>query len=348
VRHRTTVAIQSQSFLIDGRLTYAGRTWRGMRIEGLLLNSRTVQGTFDDLNPETRRRWDYADGPWDPRRNTEEFVAAMPQWRAHGLLSFTLNLQGGSPQGYSTQQPWHNSAFAADGALRPAYMERLELILTRADELGMAPMLGLFYFGQDQRLADEAAVVHATENATDWLLQRGFANVLVEIGNEVDNSSYTHHIIKPDRCHELIELVQQRSAGKVDTPSGRLLVGASLCGGRVPEDELTAPSDFILIHGNGVSDPERIRQMVDQVRSRKSYRDQPVVFNEDDHFDFAAADNNMLAAVSRYASWGYFDYRMKGEGYEDGYQSVPVDWGISSGRKRDFYRLLGDITGTGV
>ncbi len=62
---QTRVSIAGESFWINGQPTYAGRTWRGHKIEGLLLNSRMVQGTFDDLNPETRVRWAYPDGPWD-------------------------------------------------------------------------------------------------------------------------------------------------------------------------------------------------------------------------------------------------------------------------------------------
>ena len=72
---------------------------------------------------------------------------------------------------------------------------------------------------------------------------------------------------------------------------------------------------------------------------------QPILFNEDDHFDFDADDNNMLAAIDRYAGWGYFDYRMAGEGYDEGYQNVPVNWSISSERKRGFFGLLAEITG---
>ena len=36
---------------------------------------------------------------------------------------------------------------------------------------------------------------------------------------------------------------------------------------------------------------------------------------------------------------------MKGEGFDDGYQSVPVNWGISSERKRQFFSLLKEMTG---
>jgi hypothetical protein len=85
-QRQTTVAITGDRFRINGRPTYEGRTWRGMQIEGLLMNARMVQGTFDDLNPQTRGKWAYPDtGRWDPERNTREFVAAMPEWRRHGL-----------------------------------------------------------------------------------------------------------------------------------------------------------------------------------------------------------------------------------------------------------------------
>jgi hypothetical protein len=343
---RTVVSIRGDDFLINGSPTYPGVSFRGMRIEGLLMNSRMVQGIFDDRNDRTRAMWDYPDGPWDPERNTRDFVAAMPQWRDHGLLSFTINLQGGSPQGYSREQPWHNSAFESDGSLRDDYLARLTRVLDRADELGMAPILGFFYFGQDHRLADEPAVVRGVENAVDWLLEMRYRNVLIEIGNEVDHRAYQHEIIRAPRAHELIRRVQDRSKDRVDSPARRLLVGTSLCGGKVPGENICDAADFLLLHGNGVSEPDRIRAMVDETRAVATYRGQPILFNEDDHFAFDAGDSNVLAAVSRHAGWGYFDWRMPGEGFHDGYQSVPVDWGIGSDRKRGFFGLLKRMTGS--
>ncbi len=89
---KTVVTIRGDGFLVNGEPTYKGRTWNGKRVEGLLMNSRMVQATFDDLNPDTRDRWAYPDTrKWDADRNTREFVAAMPEWRKHGLLAITLN-----------------------------------------------------------------------------------------------------------------------------------------------------------------------------------------------------------------------------------------------------------------
>ncbi len=49
---RTEVAIRGDRFFINSGPTYAGRRYKGVRIEGLLLNSRMVQNVFDDANPE--------------------------------------------------------------------------------------------------------------------------------------------------------------------------------------------------------------------------------------------------------------------------------------------------------
>src|SRR5262245_60431776 len=336
---KTEVAIKDDAFLINGQPTYKGRTWNDKKIEGLLMNSRMVQGIFDDLNPETVGKWAYPDTKkWDADRNTREFLAAMPEWRKHGLLCFTINLQGGSPMGYSKDQPWHNSAFAADGSLRKEYLARLEKILDKADDLGMVVILGIFYFGQDERLKDEDAVKKGVDTALDWLAEKGYRNVLIEINNEC-NVRYDHVILKPDRVHELIERAKKHR--------GKFLVSTSYGGNTVPKENVVKASDFLLLHGNGVNKPERIAEMVKESRKVPGYRVMPILFNEDDHFDFDKPANNFVAAVGEYASWGYFDYRMKDEGFDDGYQSVPVNWGISSPRKKAFFKLLSDMTGEG-
>jgi hypothetical protein len=85
--------------------------------------------------------------------------------------------------------------------------------------------------------------------------------------------------------------------------------------------------------------------MIQQTRALPSWRPMPIVFNEDDHFDFDKPDNNFVAAVRAHASWGFFDYRMKDENFANGYQSVPVDWDINSPRKKAFFAKLLEITG---
>jgi hypothetical protein len=341
----TLVEIHGQDFWIDGAPTYPGRTWKDVRLEGLLLNARMVQATFDDRNPHTRGRWVYPDtGTWDPQRNTDEFTSMLPVYHRHGLLAVTLNFQGGSPEGYSREQPWENSAFGPDGALRPDYAARMRQAIVAADQNGMVVILGYFYQGQDERLEDEAAVVRAVDAATDFVLDGGWRNVLVEIDNEC-NTRYEHSILQPERVHELIERVQTRSGG-------RLLTSTSYGGrGRVPDGNVAKIADFLLVHGNGTSDPDLIADQVRRAREIPGYHGQPILFNEDDHFDFDQSWNNCIAAIGQHTSWGFFD---PGEGvsgasargnYVDGYQLVPVNWGINTERKRAFFDLVRTMTG---
>ena len=332
------MGIAGGDFTIDGIPTYAGRTWNGMRIEGLLMNQRVVQGVFDDRNPATRGRWAYPDtGRWDPDRNTSELVAAMPAWRAAGLLGFTVNLQGGMPVRNAPAQPWWNSAFEPDGAPVPAYFDRLRRVLDRADELGMAAIVGLFYFGQDERLRDEPAVLRAFDHAVGWLLEGGWTNVLLEVNNECD-VRYEHAILRPGRVHELIVRSRELARG------GRTLpVSTSYGGGTIPSVAVVDAADFLLLHGNGVDRPEEIAAMIRAVRARPTFRGQPVLFNEDDHYAFDAPVNHCLAAVAEHASWGYYD---QGSGdYRSGFQSPPVDWTFGTPRKAAFAGLVRRLTG---
>ncbi|WP_234734656.1 hypothetical protein [Tellurirhabdus bombi] len=339
-KRKTTVSIVGDQFYINGKPTFKGRTWNGHKIEGLLPNARMVQGIFEDRNTETRSKWAYPDTKtWDPNRNTNEFIEAMPAWKAHGLLAFTLNLQGGSPEGYSKDQPWINSMFNPDGSWEPYYHNRLKKILDKADELGMVVILGLFYFGQDQYLKNEAAVIRSVDNLLEILAEGGYQNVLIEINNECD-IKYDHDILKAERVHELMQRVKAYK-----TRGYRFLVSTSYSGGKVPRENVVREADFLLLHGNGVKDPARIVEMVQQTRAVAGYRKMPIVFNEDDHFNFDQPSNNFQAATSAYASWGFFDYRMKDEGFNEGYQSVPVNWQISSPRKKAFFDYLKTITG---
>jgi hypothetical protein len=202
----------------------------------------------------------------------------------------------------------------------------------------MVAIVGYFYFGQDQQVKDEAAVRRAVANATNWLLERKYRNVLVEIANECDSKSYDHDILKAARVHELIGLVKNiRRNGR------RLLVGVSYGGGVPATANVVRASDFLLLHGNGPDDPARIRKMIQTSRSVATWRPMPVLINEDDHYRFDAPENHMMAALAEYVSWGYFD--PGASNYADGYQCPPVNWGINTERKRQFFEKLSAISG---
>ena len=114
--------------------------------------------------------------------------------------------------------------------------------------------------------------------------------------------------------------------------------------------------DVSLPHGNGCS-PEMIKGKLRQIRNSEEFRKRPrpIVINED-----SAHLSNCIAAVEQYCSWGYFaqgagsrekyyDHQWGTEretemGKRSGYQVVPVNWGINTPKKREFFDLVKEIT----
>jgi hypothetical protein len=350
----TEIQIQGRQFLIDGAPTYRGVTHRGEAVEGLLLNSRMVQAIFDDENPATAHHWRYPDtGVWDPDRNTDEFCAALPEYRRHGLLAVTVGLQGGG----SMYQPevfdhYVNSAFDRRGALKAAYAGRLRRVLDAADAAGMVVIVNYLYWRQIDKLEGDAAVRRAVEEATDWLLRTGHRNVLVDVVNEFHPGQ---GLLRAGGIHELIEIVQQTT---VD--GRRLLASASVHPEKLlPDGRWQTVQDFYLPHGNDLWADE-LRQALRQIQDSPPFsaNPRPILINEDSiHLD------SLEAAVGEYSSWGYysqgygcggwqhgrFDWLARGreDRYQDlsGFQTVPVNWSINTPAKRAFFDRVAAITG---
>ena len=109
----TIISISNGQWRLNGELPY-----RGTKAEGLLMNVRMVNATFEDRNRPN----------FDADANTAEFIARIPDYVAQGVRAFTLNLQGGMP-GYEGAV---NSAFEPDGTLRPRISPALSASSKRA------------------------------------------------------------------------------------------------------------------------------------------------------------------------------------------------------------------------
>ena len=323
----TKISIDDTNFLINGQVSNQGTS-----AQGLLLNSRMVQALFDDENPSTLGERKYPDsGTWDPERNVNEFIEALGSYRDYGLNAVTVGLQGGFP-GYSGNL---TTAFNPDGSLKTAWMSRLDRLLAAADTVGIVVILQCFYQSQDDELEDDAAVRGAVDNVVDWVVARGYSNVMLEIANETNANLYSSHsILQPANIHELIARGQIRSGGE-------LLVSTSFVGGIIPPANVRETADFILLHGESDATPQDLSSMVDEVRSSNEYRadPKPIVFNE------AGTSTAMMgAAIGSGASWGYYDQGLNN--YWDGFQSPPVNWTINTSLKRDFFAYVAQETGS--
>lgn len=309
---RPALSIQGDRFLFDGQLTNPRAA-----AEGLLLNSRMVQAVIDIENGP--HEFAYPDtGAWDAERNVSEFLEGLAAYAGHGLNAVTVNLQGGNPvTAPGNDRPtWVITAYEEDGTPKPDWLARLERVLNEAERQKIVVIVGLFYFGQDHRLSDEAAVLKAVDEITSWLVQGGWRNVIVEIGNE-SNLKYDHAILRPNRVSELIERIRIRSGGQI-------LASTSFSEGYIPPADVIKASDIVLVHANGLSSVG-LGSMLAEIRGIPIFNNspRPIVINEDSN-----NLSNMLAAIEGGASWGFHD---KGEhNYRDGFQVPPVNWSLST------------------
>ncbi len=290
---RTRVSIDGDRWLINARVTYPGAA-----AEGRLMNVRMVNAVFEDDRP--RDAWpSMLPATFDPDANTDLFIRRLPDYVAAGVLGFTVGLQGGSPD----YEGAHNSAFNADGSLRPPYLARVARVVDAADRHGAVVILGLFYQRQHGRapthlpraLAGRDAIRAATVNAVRWVRARGWTNVVLEIANEYAHAGFANWndgawLRSPEGQVELIALARSTHP--------RLLVSTSGMGSAVIDARIAAAADVILLHTNNTQLDAYASRIADARRHGK-----PVVINEDDKVGPDGAEA-ARRAVDAGAGWG--------------------------------------------
>ncbi len=294
------------------RQTYADSPYRG-KARGKLMTLRLAQGIFDD-------EW-LTEQPFDPDANTNNLIAALDVYKAHGVLAFSISLQGGNP-GYDPKvngiarknaarlgkgEGLLVSAFRPDGSLKPAWLARLERVIRAADERGMVVNLIYFYQGQDEIFESDQAVIDAARNITRWIIQKNFRNLIIDIANEWDISGETWDQASfiPEHINGLVELVREQFNGA----DYLLPIGASTGGRMTYPESLARLCDVVLVHGNGRTPAEKLERLTEF----KDYK-RAVWMTEDDNGrqtthatlerEFASSD----AMFNRAAGWGYMPW----------------------------------------
>jgi hypothetical protein len=363
---QTKVETQGTSFIINDEPTYAGTL-----CEGMLFNVRTVNATFDDTLGKVDWFHDRGDragngnagyGEWSSPEsadaNTDRFVEGLKDYLDRGILAVNLCLQGGHPlngmpeieegHGSAGRRPdghrdfYHNSVQNSDGSLDPMGLSRVDRVIEACDAIGMVVMLQLFYFGQDPVFEDEAAICAATDASVDWLCERGYTNVIVEIANEVMEGHFHHAILKPGRVTELIHRVRDRARDKhgvkllVMTSEAALLSEKQWKEEEI--DEVMSACDFCVIHGGDnvetgkVGDTSQLVDKVKRIRSTEWYaaHPRPIITNE------SQGEPSFDAMVKRGVSFG-----LHSEFFQTMY---PPRWGVWDNDTTWFFKRVKNIT----
>ena len=301
------LSIKNDKFLLNNVYINANSS-----AEGILINSRMIQGMSDGFN-----KFPYKDTKtWNATRNNIEFVGNMSIWKSQGLNAFTIGLQGGGPSSSTSSQTQKNSAFNSDGSLKLDYMNRLKLVLDESSKLNMIVIVSLFYRSQVNIFKGYPDVLQGTLNVIHWLQTNNFTNVIIEPVNECQFSEFKKVGLSCDQhVTDLISLAQSYKF-----PSGCSYKGS----GNVPSDKVINASQVILLHGNSMKSNSEYKNQVNAVKKSKSYRGQPIVYNE------AGTDASKLTwCVQNHVGFGYYD--------QSGFQSPPVNWSINTSTKQKFF-----------
>jgi hypothetical protein len=260
--------------------TATGAMWRP-QAAGKLMNVRVAQGLFHD-------EW-LTEVPFDADKNTNALIAALDFYKAHGVLMVNVSLQGGQAgydpkvngverqNGYKfgREQGTYVSAFRADGSLKGPWVDRLDRLLRAAAERGMFVNVMYFYQGQDESFDGPPAIQAAARNITQWFLDKGHRNVLIDVANEYDlRDRWDFDRYIPNHAHELVTQVAKLLRGRRS-----LIPVTASSDGRMqfPEPIMTA-SDVILIHGNNRTIEQKEARAAELASAQK-----PVLMNEDDN-----------------------------------------------------------------
>ncbi len=290
------------------RQTYSGRAYRS-QARGKLMALGLTQAIFDGEIPSEQR--------FDPDRNTDEVIKALDLYREHGVLAISVSLQGDrpgyggaigntlEPGGQSASRGPSVSAFRSDGSLKQEWLGRLRRLVEEADRRGMFVCLIYFQPGQDGIFDSPNAIVAATRNITDWLIESDLRNVIIDIAKEWDAEEYSwdHGRFIPENIDRLIETVRDR----FNAADYTLPIGASGSSRMSYPDSLAQACDLVLIHGNGRTPGEKIRRLREfQAMSRTVWMTEDDNGHETTLANLSREKASADAVFHEGGGWGYF------------------------------------------
>jgi len=322
---KTKISIRGDSFLINGDPVYGEIPGANPDSLGLMWNQRVIQGVFDDKKDKSRFN-QFKMKVFDPAKNTENLIAALPEWHAYGMRAITVGFQGGWPVGAVNVEEIDNNPFSPDGlSLDAEYAGRMDSIIRAADEIGAVVIVSLLYWAQSRAFADGRAAANAVRTGARFVRDGNYTNVILEVANEYNISPFKNHplIYSAQGMAQLIKIAREESGGA--------LVGCS-GGGGMADREVVEESDVAIVHGNGLTRGE----YYDFIQKVKGWAGgKPIICNED-----SPCCTRVDVGLETHTSWGYYNNYTK--------QIPPADYGVMQGEDLFFARRVARAVGIPV
>ena len=277
---------------------------------------------------------------FDADKNKGEFIKNLKEWRKSGVNLITVGLQSPNPfaeyykkareQDKSKNIAFNSSAIKADGSLNLDFLENAGEIITEANKLGIAVLANILSPACENIFEDEFAVINGIFNATDWLVNKNFADILVNI-TDVSHTFYKSSILNGGRIIKVLKSVRERINNKIILGAGiKSFAGVS------PKSisEYIELSDFIPVYANST------KTMLEKIYFfQAKNKEIPIIVVKGDDLSEkynSYGKNNLAEALENNASWCYYD--------QEGFvilKNKSIDWSKnSSPEKKRFFETL--------
>jgi hypothetical protein len=248
----------------------------------------------------------------DAQENTAYFIEQIPDYREHGVLCWSVGGEGGNALNQASDPNISQGDFTPDGTngsrsplsadgttWKTGRKELLESVVEALNDEGMTMCFGPFYQQMFYWHDTQAHYRAAMSTYTDWLIEKGYRNVLIDLANEAgadpaggwDDGTL---VFDTDaRVADELDYLRGLWAGEPWRPP----IG---CSSRSkPGPLVIAESDVHWYHGNvsgGVSNkPIRVQEILDDSTVG------PVVMNEDENVqgstEFQAGGSSRESAI---------------------------------------------------
>jgi hypothetical protein len=287
----------------------------------------------------------------DIEKNREDFMENLSGWQAAGVNMVTLGLQSPSPfgeyykkareQNKSKNIAFESSALKSDGSLDFVCLKSAGRIIEAANRAGLLVLVNIFSASCEDIFEDEFAVIDGAFNAADWLIEKKFPNVMVNI-TDISHTFYKSSVLGGGAV-KLLKSLKERSGG-------RLILGAGIKSFKNIAANFLADyiehSDFVPIYSNTENAKSQFntkKMLGDISHLQKAMKergaDVPIIVAKGDDLSEkynSYGKNNLAEALENGVSWCYYD--------REGFVVMPIDWNKnSSAEKRRFFETAENI-----
>ena len=286
----------------------------------------------------------------DVEKNKKEFIRNLSIWQKSGVNLITVGLQSPNPfdeyykkareQDKSKNISFKSSALKSDGSLDLAFLENAEEIIREANNLNFAVLVNMLSPSCENIFEDEFAIINGIFNITDWLLNKKFSNILVNI-TDISHTFYKSSLLSGSRIINVLKSIREKVKNNIILGAG-IKTFADFNAKNI-EDYIIF-SDFIPIYSDCTKSNHNTKKMIENIYffkklMREKGREVPIIMAKGDDLSEkynSYGKNNLIEAMENNISWCYYD--------KNGFVILPVDWDKnSSPEKKRFFDFAENI-----